>query len=76
MRLNKSSRTVVDGEPAPDRNDEYRFYQALLGVWPDGETAATPDLVPRLQGYMTKAVQGSKAAFELDQSRTSSTRRR
>ena len=20
--------------PAPDRNDEYRFYQALLGVWP------------------------------------------
>jgi (1->4)-alpha-D-glucan 1-alpha-D-glucosylmutase len=60
MRLNKSSRTVVDGEPAPDRNDEYRFYQALLGVWPDGETAATPDLVPRLQGYMTKAVKEAK----------------
>lgn len=60
MRLNKASRTIVDGEPAPDRNDEYRFYQALLGVWPDGETAATPDLVSRLQGYMTKAVKEAK----------------
>jgi (1->4)-alpha-D-glucan 1-alpha-D-glucosylmutase len=34
MRLNRSHRTIVDGEPAPDRNDEYRFYQALVGVWP------------------------------------------
>ena len=24
----------IDGEPAPDRNDEYRFYQALVGCWP------------------------------------------
>lgn len=60
MRLNKTSRTVVDGEPAPDRNDEYRFYQALLGVWPDGEATPTPDLVPRLQGYMVKAVKEAK----------------
>ena len=31
--------TIVDGEPAPDRNDEYRFYQALLGAGrrPPGE---------------------------------------
>ena len=34
MRLNQAHRTLVDGEPAPDRNDEYRFYQALVGVWP------------------------------------------
>ena len=34
MRLNRNYRTVVDGEPAPDRNDEYRFYQALIGIWP------------------------------------------
>jgi (1->4)-alpha-D-glucan 1-alpha-D-glucosylmutase len=60
MRLNKSSRIVVDGEPAPDRNDEYRFYQALLGVWPDGETTASADLVSRLQGYMIKAVKEAK----------------
>ena len=34
MRLNQPHRTVIDGEPAPDRNDEYRFYQALIGIWP------------------------------------------
>jgi (1->4)-alpha-D-glucan 1-alpha-D-glucosylmutase len=34
QRLNRNHKTLVDGEPAPDRNDEYRFYQALLGVWP------------------------------------------
>ena len=31
MRVNETQRTIVDGEPAPDRNDEYRFYQALVG---------------------------------------------
>ena len=59
MRVNKSARTIVDGEPAPDRNDEYRFYQALLGVWPSG-TRVPEDLVPRLQGYMNKAIKEAK----------------
>jgi len=59
MRANKSARTIVDGDPAPDRNDEYRFYQALLGVWPSGDRL--PDrLVPRLQAYMIKAVKEAK----------------
>ena len=35
-RINASNRSSVDGEPAPDRNDEYLFYQTLLGVWPHG----------------------------------------
>jgi (1->4)-alpha-D-glucan 1-alpha-D-glucosylmutase len=52
MRLNKAARTIVDGEPAPDRNDEYRFYQVLLGAWP-ADTA-------RLQAYMLKAVREGK----------------
>ena len=59
MRINKTARTIVDGEPAPDRNDEYRFYQALLGVWPSGHRLPD-DLVPRLQGYMIKAVKEAK----------------
>ena len=59
MRLNKSARTIVDSEPAPDRNDEYRFYQALMGVWPHGDP--TPgDLVARLQAYLIKAVKEAK----------------
>jgi (1->4)-alpha-D-glucan 1-alpha-D-glucosylmutase len=52
MRLNKGARTIVDGEPAPDRNDEYRFYQVLLGAWPAD--------VARLQTYMTKSVKEGK----------------
>jgi (1->4)-alpha-D-glucan 1-alpha-D-glucosylmutase len=59
MRLNKSARTVVDGEPAPDRNDEYRFYQVLLGVWPTG-APPTPELIQRLQDYMVKATKEAK----------------
>jgi (1->4)-alpha-D-glucan 1-alpha-D-glucosylmutase len=52
MRLNKAARTIVDGEPAPDRNDEYRFYQVLLGAWPAD--------IARLQAYMLKAVREGK----------------
>jgi (1->4)-alpha-D-glucan 1-alpha-D-glucosylmutase len=64
MRLNRPHRTMMDGEPAPDRNDEYRFYQALIGVWPhDGaaDGVAAPDpIVERLQAYMIKAVKEAK----------------
>ena len=62
MRLNRSKRVIVDGEPAPDRNDEYHFYQALIGVWPAGASAdnAPADLIERLQGYMTKSVKEAK----------------
>jgi len=64
MRANRDYRTVVDGEPAPDRNDEYRFYQALIGVWPadlDAQVRLSPKpLVERLQAYMIKSVKEAK----------------
>lgn len=64
MRLTKAHRTLVDGEPAPDRTDEYRFYQALVGVWPpdlDPNTKSAPDeLVTRLSDYMFKAAKEAK----------------
>ena len=64
MRINKPHRTLVDGEPAPDRVDEYRFYQALVGVWPADlppDVAEAPTaLVERLTEYMTKAVKEAK----------------
>jgi len=64
MRANRDYRTVVDGEPAPDRNDEYRFYQALLGIWPADlgpHVRLSPKpLVERLQAYMIKAVKEAK----------------
>jgi (1->4)-alpha-D-glucan 1-alpha-D-glucosylmutase len=55
-RLNRRFKTKVDGQPAPDRNDEYLFYQTLLGVWPFGLDQPDADLVERLVAYMLKAI--------------------
>jgi (1->4)-alpha-D-glucan 1-alpha-D-glucosylmutase len=66
IRMNRQLRMVVDEEPAPDRSDEYHFYQALLSVWPaEGEEEPLPreasgDVVRRLTDYMTKAVREAK----------------
>jgi (1->4)-alpha-D-glucan 1-alpha-D-glucosylmutase len=64
MRINRAHRSLVDGEPAPDRVDEYRFYQALIGVWPvdlpDDINEAPPDLIQRLSDYMIKAAKEAK----------------
>jgi (1->4)-alpha-D-glucan 1-alpha-D-glucosylmutase len=67
-RLNRRNRTKVDGILAPTRNDEYLFYQNLLGMWPvasskeDGrlDEAAHADVVARMQAYMEKATHESK----------------
>ena len=59
-RSNAGNRTLVDGQPAPDRNDEYFFYQTLLAIWPPGATAPGPHLVDRLRQYMLKAVREAK----------------
>nr|WP_045234163.1 malto-oligosyltrehalose synthase [Deinococcus pimensis] len=48
----------LDGERAPDLNDEYLFYQNALGAWPlDGNLDGFAD---RLNGYMQKAIKESK----------------
>jgi (1->4)-alpha-D-glucan 1-alpha-D-glucosylmutase len=62
MRMNRDARAIVDGEPAPDRNDEYRFYQALVGIWPSAPDAAPvpPEVVDRLKAYLTKSVKEAK----------------
>jgi (1->4)-alpha-D-glucan 1-alpha-D-glucosylmutase len=33
-RLNASKKSDVEGSTAPDANDEYLFYQTVLGTWP------------------------------------------
>jgi (1->4)-alpha-D-glucan 1-alpha-D-glucosylmutase len=33
-KLNEGHRAMIDGKPAPDRNEEYALYQTLLGAWP------------------------------------------
>ena len=63
-RINTANRAVIEGERAPDRNDEYLFYQTLLGVWPPGADPATVGrdklLLKRLHTYMLKAVREAK----------------
>jgi (1->4)-alpha-D-glucan 1-alpha-D-glucosylmutase len=63
-RLNRSRRGEIDGVPAPDRNDEYFFYQTLVGAWP---LDLAPDDAPmlaafaeRVQTTMAKATREAK----------------
>ncbi len=56
-RLNK--RRTVRGEKAPDKNDEYFLYQALLGSWPFDESDLDT-FRTRFVEYMIKAVREAK----------------
>jgi len=59
--LNEANRTRLGADHAPSRNDEYLFYQSLVGVWPpDGDGRAGPQLVERMVQYMLKAAKEAK----------------
>jgi (1->4)-alpha-D-glucan 1-alpha-D-glucosylmutase len=47
---------------APDRREEYLFYQTLIGSWPHAMAAdgVTPEYVARLQEYLVKAAREAK----------------
>jgi (1->4)-alpha-D-glucan 1-alpha-D-glucosylmutase len=56
-RLNTARKSIVQGELAPDPNDEYLFYQVLLGAWPfDPSPEEFAVFRERLVQYMLKAV--------------------
>jgi (1->4)-alpha-D-glucan 1-alpha-D-glucosylmutase len=61
-RFNRRHRREVDGQPVPSRNDEYLFYQSLVGVWPlvplQGKDHG--ELVARMAAYMEKATHEAK----------------
>ncbi len=60
-RINAGRKTIVRGEPAPDRANEYLYYQALLGAWPADVLDEPPaQFVERMQEYMLKAVKEEK----------------
>jgi len=61
-RINRSKRGVVDGQPAPSRNDEYLLYQTLFGTWPlgDFDETALAGYRERIARYMQKAVREAK----------------
>jgi len=60
--MNRPGKTLMDGEWMPGANEEYLFYQSLVGTWPlapmDAEAHAC--YVARIQGYMEKALHEAK----------------
>lgn len=61
-RANKEYIREVDGEPAPSRNDEYLFYQTVLGIWPlqPPDSQGRQLLMERMAQYMEKATREAK----------------
>jgi (1->4)-alpha-D-glucan 1-alpha-D-glucosylmutase len=63
-RLNRRHRGEIDGEPVPDRNVEYLFYQMLIGVWLPGldpsDVAGVSALAERVEAAMIKSVREGK----------------
>jgi (1->4)-alpha-D-glucan 1-alpha-D-glucosylmutase len=58
--LNDGAKSLVNGHPAPDRGDEYLYYQTLLGMWPPLQKAPDDDTVNRMHAFMGKALREAK----------------
>ncbi len=58
-KCNERHKDLVDGEPAPDRNDEYVLYQTLVGAWPLCEEDR-PGLPERMRNFAQKAMREAK----------------
>jgi (1->4)-alpha-D-glucan 1-alpha-D-glucosylmutase len=58
----KRFKTELQGEEAPNSNEEFLLYQILLGTWPVGGPTAEmrATYVTRIQDYMTKAIKEAK----------------
>ncbi|MBL0226834.1 MAG: malto-oligosyltrehalose synthase [Geobacteraceae bacterium] len=61
-RHNRKVKMIVDGKPAPTRNEEYLLYQTLVGTWPhcspgNGEFI---EFRSRIKEYMLKAMREAK----------------
>lgn len=62
FRWNRKFRREVDGGPAPSANDEWLFYQSLVGIWPLETPSGDDwkDLTQRLLDYMQKGTHEAK----------------
>ena len=60
-RLNSKAKSLIDGRPAPDRNDEYLLYQTLLGASPlKFEGSDLDSFRERILAFMIKAIKEAK----------------
>lgn len=76
-RLNATKKRELEGEAAPDANDEYLFYQTLLGTWPlaapsarDG-TGAVPYNQPQESPWGALLPPGESEEYQLFRQRMS-----
>lgn len=60
--LNKKRKIAVEGQEAPDRNEEYFLYQTLIGAWPSGLPGDSEysEFRERMSSYMIKALREAK----------------
>ncbi|MFO0896870.1 MAG: malto-oligosyltrehalose synthase [Pirellulales bacterium] len=60
--VNAGFRAEIDGQHAPDANEEYLIYQTLVGTWPGGKLVgdAQKTYLERIQHYMDKALKEAK----------------
>ncbi|HEY7096757.1 MAG TPA: malto-oligosyltrehalose synthase [Terriglobales bacterium] len=58
--LNADKKRCIDGVTAPSRNDEYFFYQTLVGVWPANFDKDFCDFTNRITDYMIKSIREAK----------------
>ena len=54
-KANESHKQAVNGRRAPDANEEYLIYQALVGMWP-ADRSELASISERLQAYAIKAI--------------------
>jgi (1->4)-alpha-D-glucan 1-alpha-D-glucosylmutase len=61
-RLNRGKRSTLEGQPVPDRNEEYFIYQTLLGAWPHEELDRErgESFRSRIRDYAIKAIREAK----------------
>ncbi|ATB31621.1 malto-oligosyltrehalose synthase [Melittangium boletus DSM 14713] len=61
--LTRAYRAEMPEGPAPSLNDEYLFYQTVVGAWPMGERLSSGELEEfrgRIREYMLKAIKEAK----------------
>ncbi len=62
-RLNRDKRTPYNGSEAPDKNDEYFFYQTILGAYPF-HASEMGNFIDRIKEYLVKAIREAKIHTE------------
>ena len=62
QEMNRKRKALIAGAEAPSANEEYHFYQTLIGAWPlqPMKPEEHREFMDRIQSYMEKAVREAK----------------